>query len=291
MVTLKNKIMKLNRLLYVIIGISLFFTACDPVEKSYTMGGVLSSDVVSSGISVTNEKTGNNKIQLRNNLNGIAGIWDYGVGTSSKKSVDVIVPPGTYTVKFTALCDGGVTVVTKTVEVTKVEYALDVEWTNLCGTVAEGSKTWVWATGNPNMGYGGTSALFGNGSEFCSAPEWWKGDAAELGTAGLFDEMVFTYTGVTFIDKSDATTTVSQKSGKFTLDNKTKTVSGNAIEGTLELPFYVMDKKLDDPAKFANPYKYELVKLTANEMTLRIRGSSGGWSIICLLKRKGYVYP
>jgi hypothetical protein len=284
--------MKINKLLYFIIGLSLFYTACDPIEETYDLGGVLSAEEVATGITVNNEKTGNNKIIMNNNLNGVAGIWDFGVGTSTKKNAVAIVPPGTYVIKFTALCSGGIVTTTKTVEVTTVEYDLDIEWTNLCGAPADGGKTWVWANGNPNMGYGGTSTFFGNGSEFCTSPEWWKGDSAAIGVAGLYDEMLFTYTGVTFIDKSDASTPVSSKSGKFILDNKSKDASGKPIVGYLELPFYVMDKELDTPSKFPNPMKYEIVKLTANEMTLRIRGGGGGqgWGIICLLKRKGYNY-
>jgi len=283
--------MKINNILYFVFGLVMLLSACDPIENKYDLGGVLSEDEVSSAISVTNEQPGNNKLILKNNLTGIAGKWDYGTGTSLKKDLEVVVPPGTYNVKFTALCDGGVTIVTKTVEVTQVDYDLDIEWTNLCGAPSDGGKTWVWASGNPNMGYGGTSALFGNGGEFMTAPEWWKGDAAEIGDAGLYDEMKFTYTSVEIIDKSDASTVVSTTPGRFTLDNKTKSVSGHAIEGTLELPFYPMSKKLDDPAKFDNAYKFEIVKLTADEMTLRQRGTGGGWGIIYLLKRKGYTYP
>lgn len=283
--------MKISKILYYAFGLAMLVSACDPIEDKYILGGVLSENEVSEGISVTNEQPGNNKLILKNNLSGIAGKWDYGTGSSLKKDLEVVVPPGTYDVKFTALCNGGVTTVTKTVEVTKVDYDLDIEWTNLCGAPADGGKTWVWATGNPNMGNGGTSALFGNGGEFMTSPEWWKGDAAELGDAGLYDEMKFTYTGVDLIDKSDASTVVTTTPGKFTLDNKTKTVSGHAIEGTLEFPFYPMGKKLDDPSKFDNAYKFELVKLTADEMTLRLRGTGGGWGIIYLLKRKGYTYP
>lgn len=283
--------MKINSL-YFAVGLGMLLGACEPIEKNYDLGGVLSEEEVSSAISVTNEQPGNNKLILINNLPGIAGSWDYGTGTSVKKELEVVVPPGTYDVKFTALCDGGVTTVTKTVEVTKVDYELDIEWTNLCGAPSDGGKTWVWATGNPNMGYGGTSTFFGNGSEFCTAPEWWKGDAAEIGIAGLYDEMKFTYTSVDLIDKSDESTVASTTAGKFILDNKTKSVSGKAIEGTLEFTaFYPMGKRLDDPSKFGNPYKFELVKLTADEMTLRLRGADGGWAIIYLLKRKGYTYP
>ena len=284
--------MKINKILYFVFGFTLLLSACDPIEKTYDLGGVLSEDEVLSAISVTNEQPGNNKLILKNNLPGIAGMWDYGTGTSLKKDVEVVVPPGTYDVKFTALGDGGATVVTKTVEVTQVDYDLDIEWTNLCGAPSDGGKTWVWATGNPNMGYGGTSTFFGNGGEFTSVPEWWKGDAAELGDAGLYDEMKFTYTSVELIDKSDASTVVATTPGRFTLDNKTKSVSGRAIEGTLELSsFFPMGKQLDDPAKFDNAYKFELVKLTADEMTLRVRGTGGGWCIIYMLKRKGYTYP
>ncbi len=284
--------MKIYNILYLVLGLVLITSACDPIEDTYSLGGVLPESEVSAAISVSNEKPGNNKLILRNNLQGVAGVWNYGTGKSLKKDLDVVVPPGTYDVTFTAFCDGGVTTVTKSVEVTTVEYELDIEWTYLCGTPSEGGKTWVWATGNPNLGYGGTSSLFGNGSEFCTAPEWWKGEAAELGDEGLFDEMKFTYTGVDLIDKSDESTIVATTSGKFTLDNKIKDVSGKAIEGTLEFSgFLPMGKELDDPQKFDNAYKFELVTLTADEMTLRVRGTGGGWSIIYLLKRKGYTYP
>jgi hypothetical protein len=283
--------MKINKILYLAFGIAMLLSACDPIEKTYDFGGVVSEDELSAAIVVANEKPGNNKLILENNLSGIAGEWDYGTGRSLKKELEVIVPPGTYEVKFSAFGDGGITTVTKTVEVTTVEYELDIEWTNLCGAPADGGKTWVWATGNPNLGDGGTSTFFGNGGEFTSAPEWWKGNAAELGDDGLYDEMKFTYTGVELIDKSDESTIVSTTSGKFTLDNKLKDVSGNAIEGTLVLPFNPMGMELDDPSKFDNPSKFELVKLTADEMTLRVRGTGGGWSIIYLLKRKGYTYP
>ena len=282
--------MKIKKILYFVFGLAVLLSACDPIEKTYDFGGVLSEEEVSAGISVTNEQPGNNKLILKNNLSGVAGEWDYGTGRSLKKDLEVIVPPGTYDVKFSAFGDAGITTVTKTVEVTKVDYELDIEWTNLCGAPEDGGKTWVWATGNPNIGYGGTSTFFGNGGEFANAPEWWKGDAAELGDEGLYDEMKFTYTGVELIDKSDASTIVSTTPGKFTLDNKTKSASGHAIAGTLEFPFYPMGKKLDDPSKFDNAYKFELVKLTADEMTLRVRGTGGGWCVIYLLKRKGYTY-
>jgi hypothetical protein len=229
---------------------------------------------------------------LRNNLDGIGGLWDYGSGKTTFKNFDAIVAPGEYKVTFHAFCDGGTVTVTKNVTVTNVVYPLGEEWSNLCGDPGAGGKTWVWATGNPNMGNNGTSSLFGNGGEFCTAPEWWKGDAAELGDAGLYDEMHFTYTGVTLIDKSGPDDDGESTSGKFILDKETKDAGGNPIEGLLEFPFYPMGLKLDDPDKFPTPYKFELVTLTADEMTLRLRGGGGGegWSIIYLLKRKGYEY-
>jgi len=283
--------MKTIKSIYIIIGLSLLMASCNAIEENYSLGDVLSEQEVLDGISVMNEKSGNNKIVLENNLDGIAGVWDYGTGTSSSKMAEVIVPPGTYDVKFTALCRGGVVTVSKTLEVTTVEYELDAEWTYLCGSPEDGGKTWVWATGNPLMGNGGTSALFGNGSEFMQGPEWWKGDAAELGEEGLYDEMEFTYTGVTLIDKSNESTIEATESGRFTLDNKTKEIDGgNAIEGYLELPFLPMGMELDDASKFPNPLKFEIIKLNENEMTLRQRGTGGGWGIIYLLKRKGYEY-
>lgn len=285
--------MKNYKYIYAIVVLSLLFSACDPIEEEFDLGDTLSEEAVLEGISIANEKPGNNKIILKNNLDGIAGIWDFGTGTSSSVETEVVVPPGTYDVKFTALCRGGIVEVMKTVEVTTVEYELDIEWTYLCGAPEDGGKTWVWATGNPIMGNNGTSALFGNGSEFMQGPEWWKGDAAELGEEGVFDEMKFTYTNVSLIDKSNETAIENTTSGKFVLDNATKKIDdSNAIEGYLELPFYPMGMKLDEPAKFSNPYKFEIIKLNENEMTLRQRGGSGGegWGIIYLLKRKGYEY-
>lgn len=285
--------MKINKFIYSILALCLLVMACDPIEENYSLGDTLSEEAVLAGISIANEKPGNNKIVLKNNLDGIAGIWDFGTGTTSKAEAEVIVPPGKYEIKFTALCRGGITIVSDSVEVTTVEYELDPEWTYLCGAPEDGGKTWVWATGNPIMGYGGTSALFGNGGEFMQGPEWWKGDAAELGDAGLYDEMKFTYVDVTLIDKSNETTVDATTSGKFALDNTVKEIDGgNAIEGYLEFPFYPMGKQLDDPSKFPNPFKFEIIKLNENEMTLRQRGGGGGegWGIIYLLKRKGYEY-
>ncbi|MFO8002149.1 MAG: hypothetical protein R6U46_12965 [Marinilabilia sp.] len=282
--------MKLINLIYVVSFA--MFISCEPVEETYDLGGVLSEEEATQGITIENEKDGNNKILLRNNLEGVGSLWDYGTGTSNFVNDEVILPPGEHDIKFTGLCDGGTVSVTKTVEITSVEYELDEEWTYLCGEPGEGGKTWVWATGNPNMGNGGTSALYGNGPEFMTAPEWWIGDAAELGESGLYDEMHFTYTDVTLIDKEDENTVAEETTGKFSLDNKTTDADGHSIEGLLEVPFYPMGLELDDPEKFPNPYKFELVKLTPDEMTLRLRGGGGGegWGIIYLLKRKGYEY-
>lgn len=283
----------MNYIKYIfLLGWALIVLSCSP-DADPSLGGVLSKEAVMDGIYIANEKPGNNKIVLKNNLNGVAGRWDFGTGTSLRSELEVVVPPGTYDVKFFALCSGGIVEVSKTVEVTTVEYDLDPEWTYLCGSPADGGKTWVWATGNPIMGYNGTSALLGNGSEFMQGPEWWKGDAAELGDEGLYDEMIFTYTGVTLVDKSDETTVESTTSGRFVLDNATKKIDDkHPIEGYLEFPFYPMGKKLDEPSKFAFPFKFEIIKLNENEMTLRQRGGSGGegWGVIYLLKRKGYEY-
>ncbi len=275
-----------------LLGWALIVMSCSPDEEP-SLGGVLTEDEVLQGLTIANEKPGNNKIVLKNNLDGIAGRWEYGLGTSLNAELEVVVPPGTYEVSFTAMCSGGLVKVSKTLEVTVVDYELDPEWTFLCGAPADGGKTWVWATGNPIMGYNGTSALFGNGSEFMQGPEWWKGDAAELGDAELYDEMEFTYTSVTLVDKSNETTIESTTSGKFILDNAIKKIdSEHPIEGYLTFPFYPMGKKLDDPSKFPDPFKFEIIKLNENEMTLRQRGGGGGegWGIIYVLKRKGYIY-
>jgi hypothetical protein len=150
-----------------LLGVVLFFTACDPITQSGDeLTGSLTADqldVKATPVVVNGQRT--NKIILENN-SPILSLWNYGMGTTSKAYDEVLVTStGDITVQFTGRNGDGSTV-TKNINVNVETIYFPV--TGLDKFTGDGSKTWVFdAFTSNNHPYG----IGGAGSD--KTTTWW----------------------------------------------------------------------------------------------------------------------
>lgn len=303
--------MKNIKLYYYIAGIVLMLFACNPIEDREPLGIV--PPISSIHVSAHGINPGSNRIVLENNTPEYNVVWNY-IINSSKKQKDTINLPflGTQEITAHVFTDGGMVDVPIKVEITKIDYPLDKQWSLLAGSDA-GGKTWVWAGDNP---YSTTSILgfpepavwgLGNGSN-ASLPD---GSIFALGTTSIQyvvpsafkiqgdveGTMKFDLNGAanyTYTDKTDPQKPVINK-GSFSLKlNDPLSSNYNTNPSTVTLigaPIIfktisgAMSSQIGTPA---NPVKFDIVKLTENELHLRISGPYV--SIVYLLKREGFKY-
>ena len=292
------------------LGIVLMLFACEPIEDREMMGEIApasSIQVEASGIT-----TGSNRIILKNNTLQYNVVWDYIIDKSTKQTDTIDLPfLGTQEIIAHAFTDGGMVDVPISVDITSIDYPLDEQWNLLAGSDVDG-KTWVWAGDNPYAtteiagfpepavwGMGGSStSLFPDASLFALGttsiqyvvPSGFGFDADAMGS------MKFDLNGsanYTYTDRTDPDNPVVRK-GSFSLMLKDPSSSGyntNPSKVTLSgAP--IMGKNLavafaGNTGISADPVTFEIIKLTEDELHLRVAGWS---SLVWLLKREGYTY-
>ncbi len=144
--------MKNNKSFGLLIAILfLIFAACEPIEKRDVLENSYTPDDIQ--LEVIQSTPGGNQLSLRMNTPGVAGYWDYIIGTKYSDRVDLIFPlPGTSTFIFyvtTPYFEGGdiykPLYVKKSIDVTitKLDHRLPEQYYWLVGDNLEG-KTWVF---------------------------------------------------------------------------------------------------------------------------------------------------
>lgn len=301
--------MKNINLLYTL-GIVLMLFACEPIEEREMMGEIapLSSiQVEAYGIT-----PGSNRIILKNNTLQYNVVWDYIIDKSTKQTDTIDLPfLGTQEIIAHAFTDGGMVDIQIPVNITSIDYPLDVQWSLLAGSDVDG-KTWVWAGDNPYVttsilgfpepavwGMGGSpTSLFPDGSLFAlgTTSMQYVVPSAFGFTADAMGSMKFDLNGAanyTYTDMTDPANPVVRK-GSFSLilKNPSSTnYNSDPSKVTLsEAP--ILGKNLAVSfagyvGSSADPSTFEIIKLTEDELHLRVVGWS---SLIWLLKREGYTY-
>lgn len=240
----------------------LVFAGCDPVVDDRGAGSVLTPDQLD--LQVYNLTDGSNAIVVKNNTPGVGSYWDYGTGVSTRQCDTIVMPyVGDISVKFVGLCDGGQVRAERPVHISKIDHAIQKEWTLFAGSTLEGKK-WTWDFEGAN------NAVYGTGgwlAEFL--PSWSVTAPGDLEDRDC--SMVFNLNGGPNVEKVDANGKVLEK-GTFSFD-MTATKS-NADDGT---PWSIGELKLQRVTMLSgHAYwdknnkitTFEILKLTEHEMIL-----------------------
>lgn len=178
--------MKLKNIFYTLSAalITLTMASClDAATDSESLGSTQSADEIAANLDIHGVTPGSNMLIITNKNKGIAGMWDYLVGTTTLP-VDTVLLPflGEQTLKFYATCGGGQVVVEKKVTIEKIDHPLDPAWAMLAGATAKG-KTWRW---DPNPGRG-SWGCYGAGGYGWSAdvPNWSCSKVGETTSGGI----------------------------------------------------------------------------------------------------------
>jgi len=240
--------------------------SCDPIEdRDAFPSSIPASDLK---FSATQDATNPNIIYLKSSTPEVIPYWDYVVGSSKNASDTIYIPfEGDFWIKYYAYSGGLPTV--DSVKITLKQdptYFADPAWEFL--TNGPAGKTWVWAVDN-SYKYG----VWGIGPWTGSWGEWWPGaaDAASNVGANITDEMTFDLNkGFNYKLQPQG---AAAKTSKFTFDPVAKTIK---LVGSGDISFG------------KSGVTYYIVKLTADELTLKYEDSGNGWYY--LFKRKGYTY-
>ncbi len=164
-----------NIILSIFIGLTAFFSACNPIEDRMEMGPKLPADQINATVTSID---GTNKIVLKNNTPSVSGLWDYKFGTSTKTTDTVVVPVvGTYDITFIATTDGGL--VYKDIPVTIDEMSYHVPgYSELTG--GGKGKTWVYDKEGGKYSYLGPP----NPAKWRSV--WWNGGSDGYENAEIY---------------------------------------------------------------------------------------------------------
>jgi len=128
-----------NIILSIFIGLTAFFSACNPIEDRFEMGPKLPADQIDATVTSID---GTNKIVLKNNTLSVSGAWDYKFGVSPKMVDTVVVPVvGTYSVTYIATTDGGLVYKDIPVTINEMKYPVP-GYSELTGNGA--GKTWIY---------------------------------------------------------------------------------------------------------------------------------------------------
>jgi len=179
-----------------IIPTILFFFSCSAIDDNVKMGSLYTESQLNIDVHPISE--GSNKIILNNNTPNVGGMWDYGIGRSTRKTDTIALPfIGIDTIHYYATTPGGVVKVNRIVSITKIDYPSLPQYEFLAGSSILG-KTWVWALDIPAGNGGGLpDAPRGNGPYLMATlPQWWHATPQRLNSFGIDkDSMIFDLNG------------------------------------------------------------------------------------------------
>lgn len=250
-----------NKITLLIVALTLFISACEPIVER----DVLENSTTVDGVELvaTQATEGGNLIELNMTTPGVTGYWDYNLGRAYTNKVEFIYPiPGTST--FTFVGTLGAEFFTKTIDVTidQLDHELDQDWYDLVSENTSQGKTWEFA------GEGGDNGLWW----FMSPPDnpdgymtaWWNAGGTCCPPADAGGQMTFDLDGAanyTHVDGPGG----AETPGTFVLDveNQTLTLSGARLLGGT-----------DD---YRNPDGvYQIISLTEDELILYTPNNAGG---------------
>jgi hypothetical protein len=161
---MKNKF----KILYIILGVTLLFTACTP--KEYELGALIEKSALN--YSITQDATDPNMVILKSLTPGLTPQWITPQGRSTRIQDTVkIAFPGTYKFVYGVQSDGGLVqadTLTLNITTTNLSYVNDPLWTLICGGVGN-EKTWLL-----DITAGGVSKYFTSPRYFLGADENWN---------------------------------------------------------------------------------------------------------------------
>ncbi len=275
---------KINNLLALfVVGLLLFATACDPIEKRDELNSLIAvNDLELNVIYVGGE--GNNRMVIEMNSPGVTGYWDWNFGKSltNRDSITYMATGISY-LKFYGSTGDTQFVDSIQIDITKMDYPLPDTWAFLVGVDPIAGKTWVLATDRPEK-----MAPYDNGPEalfsFMSAPYnwlelWWNAGGTCCPPVDVNAEMTFDLangsTNYTYLNE-DATT-----NGTFSLkpSDETLQIIGADLVGAYGAPGQIADTQ---------DGLYQLKVISETEMILyQVHGTGWTW----IFKPKGYEYP
>jgi hypothetical protein len=292
--------MKQN-ILFLVLGIMLVFSACEPMEKRNDLGPVYTEAELLNYMSVT---VNGNTVTCENKAPGVISYWTTDFGTQSNESkVDFTIPlKSSYTATLTAFCAGGPVTVSKKFEIATSDpnYYNSPYWNLLTNGMA--GKTWVWASDIPGGKVWGNGGHMGNVS-----PGWWTLGTGDLAGQGGSpdDELTFN------LDKAHnvivtmpqvAGSLVAPKpgtgAGKFNMDFTKTLIVSDTLYSKGQITFTNWTVPLGmEPNSAGKPlhYVFNILKLTEDELVLEFPepGVTSAWGTawFYMFKRKGYSYP
>ena len=257
------------------IGIVLLFASCDPIEKRKELGAILSPSQIN--ITAENTTAGGNQIILKNSTPNVGGTWYYGGGISYKQVDTILLAAlGTTTIKFIATTPGGVVEKTVDVNVDLIDHIIPV-FDELTG--GGPGRTWVYAddfSDDDNYPDGGYCFMVAS----YDYTEFWWNPYGSSPSADFGGEMEFKLSGFEYTLNFHGSTTT----GTYNLDNQ-------AMVLTIVNP-YILDYNEPNCNPDATATgRYEILKLTHDELILAQMQGDWGYTWIWIFKRKGYSYP
>ncbi|WP_297094198.1 hypothetical protein [uncultured Draconibacterium sp.] len=252
---------------------AIFFTACDPIEDRYEMGGAISADEIEATVTVVQEDGQNVNYVICECSSPITTKWTNGILSKASTYAELkMFATGEQTVTLLGLNPDGTEISKEfTVQIDKISdnYPVEAEYGYFCG---DGEKVWVWDEYAP--------APFGNGGYMGNiGPGWWLVgmDGLDEQATGMNSEgdgkdasMTFSLNGLT-LTKSNG------NQGSFDFDMSQMVSPGWDIgafytSGTNVL-LGVNHNNGDEPY-----YEYSILKLNDDELWLSApEPGAGSW--------------
>ncbi|MFN8257254.1 MAG: hypothetical protein U0W24_16280 [Bacteroidales bacterium] len=264
--------MKRN-IIYLLGGLLLLFTACDPITDDNAIGDLVPQ--TDFKYSITQDPTNDYIVYVKNETPEVLFKWNSGWETSYQQNDTMIIPiAGNAPIKITAVTAGGLVdfQVDLTVNDQKPDAFSEPYWAQL--TNLGDGKTWVWDNTK--------SAVWGNGGyKGCNAPCWWQVSYADMaGQEAQNDEMELKLSGgyqltLTAQKYPSAGTTI----GSFVLD-MSSTIGTWSI-GKLKTQEVIIPKGVNVNNNNMPFYEYDIMTLNENEFVLSAPeggAGAGDWS-------------
>lgn len=251
-----------NYIAVLIAGITL--VGCEAVEDRLDIGGFISADqleLTATPVVINGKNT--NKIVL-NNSSPVLSSWDYGIGTTQRKTDTVLmVVAGESEIIFTGRNpDGSEITKTLTVNVEDMYFPVPPQWGFLTGG---SEKEWEWDESKPGV--------WGNGAYLSNvAPGWWVVPVNDINGQspgeGVGAKMIFSLRGAKFTKvKADGTTETGTFS--FNMNSKSINKAGDVWgKGKLTLKGTTVLNGISPNEAGAKVYEYDILMLDDDSMAL-----------------------
>lgn len=249
--------------------------SCETIEDRESLANSTAESVELSKVVVVNSVAGSNKVILTNDSK-VGGRWVHDLGGSNRKNDTIIYPTlGEKKIEFYATTDAGIIKQEITITVSKIDTPLPAPYSYLVGSLGKG-VTWEYATDDP----------YGNYWYMVDRTNWegfWWAPGDDAMQDGASDEITFDYDG-------GAHFTLVEKDGD---DSKKGTFNFNGSTMSLEISGIKFPDLYGNSADFAFDNKFEIKKITENELVIYFNGyvdaQTYGW--VWRFKRKGYTFP